>query len=128
MQKCSGSIKGLLLLGSIWAASALADETPDSYGFGRDATAQEIAAWDIDIKPDGEGLPDGSGTVAEGESLYAAQCWMCHGKTGVEGPNDRLVVHSADEQFPDASDAETWRLGHGWRAQRVRSNQARCRW
>ena len=77
----------------------------------------EIAAWDIDIKPDGQGLPVGSGTVGEGEALYVAQCAVCHGRTGVEGPNDRLVVHSAEESFPDARDVNAWRhrtIGNYW--------------
>jgi cytochrome c len=49
--------------------------------------------------------------------VYAAKCAVCHGKTGVEGPNDRLVVNSADESFPDAGDADTWRhrtIGNYW--------------
>ncbi|MDP2660738.1 MAG: MFS transporter, partial [Dehalococcoidia bacterium] len=35
------------------------------FSFGRDATPEEIAAWDIDVRPDGAGLPAGSGTVAQ---------------------------------------------------------------
>jgi cytochrome c len=95
---------------------AFADE-PDSLDFGRPATPAEIAAWDIDVRPDGQGLPPGSGNVADGEKIYAAKCAVCHGKTGVEGPNDRLVVHSPDEPFPDSSDPETFRqrtVGNYW--------------
>ena len=49
---------------------------------GRPATKEEVAAWDIDIRPDGLGLPEGSGTVAEGEPLYSAACASCHGDFG----------------------------------------------
>lgn len=49
---------------------------------GRVATAAEIAAWDIDIRPDGTGLPDGRGTVAQGEVLYTERCASCHGDFG----------------------------------------------
>lgn len=56
------------------------------YGFGREATADEIAAWDIDVRPDGTGLPAGSGTVAEGAVIFAAKCAACHGPDGKEGP------------------------------------------
>lgn len=49
---------------------------------GRPATKDEVAAWNIDIRPDGLGLPEGSGTVAEGEPLYTAQCASCHGDFG----------------------------------------------
>jgi cytochrome c len=44
--------------------------------------AEEVAAWDIDIRPDGQGLPEGSGTVADGEVLYTDNCAMCHGDFG----------------------------------------------
>lgn len=117
MKTNSSSFTGFLLLASFSQICAFADEAPASYGFGKDATAAEIAAWDIDVTPDGHGLPPGSGTIDEGELVYAAKCAVCHGKTGVEGPNDRLVVHSADESFPDASDANSWQhrtIGNYW--------------
>src|SRR5690606_2376114 len=44
---------------------------------GRPATAEEVAAWDIDVRPDGLGLPEGSGTVSRGEALYASECASC---------------------------------------------------
>ena len=62
-------------------------------------------------------MPTGSGNVTDGEVLYAAKCAVCHGKTGVEGPNDRLVVHSTDEAFPDAANENTWQhrtIGNYW--------------
>jgi cytochrome c2 len=58
---------------------------PDHDGpmkLGRVATAEEIAAWDIDIRPDGAGLPEGRGTVADGEVLYTDNCAVCHGDFG----------------------------------------------
>jgi cytochrome c len=58
---------------------------------GRHATAAEIAALDIDVAPDGAGLPPGSGSVAEGAAVYAAHCAHCHGATGEGGPADRLT-------------------------------------
>lgn len=54
----------------------------DRLGLGRDATPGEIAAWDIDVRPDGQGLPEGSGSVAEGEAIYQEQCSSCHGVFG----------------------------------------------
>ncbi len=33
---------------------------------GRNATPAEVAAWDIDVRPDFKGLPVGSGSVAKG--------------------------------------------------------------
>ncbi len=52
------------------------------FGLGRLATPMEIAAWDIDIRPDGKGLPNGRGTVAEGEPIYTENCAACHGDFG----------------------------------------------
>lgn len=52
------------------------------FGLGRPATDAEIQGWDIDIRPDGHGVPNGRGTVKQGEELYIAQCAMCHGDFG----------------------------------------------
>lgn len=52
------------------------------YGFGETATPEMIAGWNIDVMPDGQGLPPGSGSVADGEVLYDSQCAACHGVFG----------------------------------------------
>lgn len=49
---------------------------------GRLALKEEVSAWDIDIRPDGKGLPDGKGTVAQGEIIYTENCAVCHGDFG----------------------------------------------
>ena len=51
-------------------------------GIGREAKPEEIAGWDIDIRPDGHGLPPGKGTVKQGEEIYLQQCAACHGEFG----------------------------------------------
>jgi S-disulfanyl-L-cysteine oxidoreductase SoxD len=51
-------------------------------GIGRVATPKEIAAWDIDVRPDFKGLPPGSGTVAKGQDIWEAKCASCHGVFG----------------------------------------------
>jgi len=53
--------------------------------YGRVPTANELKAWDTDIMPDGTGLPDGQGSVEEGDELYEAQCASCHGEFGAGG-------------------------------------------
>ena len=55
------------------------------------ATAAEIAAADVSIGPDGAGLPPGSGTPAQGRSVYSTKCIACHGPQGSGTVNDRLV-------------------------------------
>lgn len=69
---------------------------PASFGFGRVASAAEINALDIDILPDGTGLPAGSGTVGNGRNIYVVKCAACHGKTGREGPQNKLVGAMGD--------------------------------
>lgn len=54
-------------------------------GIGRDATPKEVAAWDIDVRPDFKGLPVGSGSVAKGQDLWEAKCAQCHGFFGESG-------------------------------------------
>ncbi len=51
----------------------------DGYGLGRPALPEEIAAWDLDVSPDGTGLPAGSGDVLTGEEIFADKCASCHG-------------------------------------------------
>ena len=83
---------------SVWAAWASCNRPPlpipksaapaakslptKRLGIGRTATSEEIAGWDIDIRPDGQGLPLGKGTVKQGEPLYVERCAACHGEFG----------------------------------------------
>ncbi len=86
--------------GASGASSPDGAEPPERFGFGSAASVERVAMWDIDVKPDGEGLPPGSGTVAEGEQVYLMQCIACHGPTGTEGPNDVLVTREPWEEWP----------------------------
>ncbi|CCE04845.1 putative sulfite oxidase cytochrome subunit (SoxD) [Bradyrhizobium sp. STM 3843] len=52
------------------------------YDIGRAPTPEEIRGWDIDVRPDGQGLPVGKGTVAQGEKLFMDNCATCHGEFG----------------------------------------------
>lgn len=90
---------------------------PATFGFGRPATAEEIKAWDIDVMPDGTGLPPGSGTPSEGAALYAGRCAMCHGRTGTEAPPPypRLVGREPRRGFPFGRDPTLVRtIGNYW--------------
>ena len=77
------------------AAAPQATPAVERFGLGRPATAEEIRAIDIDVMPDGRGLPPGRGTVAEGEATYKAKCQSCHGVKGEGKPFDRLVGRDA---------------------------------
>jgi cytochrome c len=60
-------------------------------GFGIPVSEADIAVWDINVLPDGTGLPPCSGTAAQGASVYATPCAACHGATGEGGLAARLV-------------------------------------
>lgn len=90
---------------------------PATFGFGRPATGDEIKAWDIDVMPDGTGLPPGSGTPSQGAVVYAGRCAVCHGKTGTEAPwpIPRLVGREPRQGFPFGRDPRLVRtIGNYW--------------
>ncbi|MFC4276313.1 c-type cytochrome [Achromobacter aloeverae] len=61
------------------------------YGLGTPVTPRQVSGWNIDVAPDGKNLPPGSGTLAQGQQLYTAQCVSCHGAKGEGGVGDRLA-------------------------------------
>lgn len=63
-------------------APVLASLPEGGLGLGRAALPEEVAAWDIDVRPDGQGLPVGSGDVFTGEEIYIEKCSVCHGDFG----------------------------------------------
>lgn len=66
----------------LWAAAAAPAQSAPYAGVGRAATATEVAAWDIDVRPDFKGLPKGAGSVAKGMEVWEAKCAGCHGIFG----------------------------------------------
>ena len=81
------------------------------YGIGTPATASEIAGWDIDIRPDGKGLPPGSGSVEDGEMMYEEKCASCHGSFG-EGVGRYPVLSGGEgtltEERPEKTVGSFW--------------------
>jgi cytochrome c len=69
---------------------SLSAQTP-TFGLGHTARTDAVNAIDIEVLPDGQGLPPGSGAADAGRAVYVAHCSACHGPTGTEGPNDVLV-------------------------------------
>jgi len=72
----------VVLLFTLLVAAMPASAKTGGYGIGTPATSDEIAGWDIDIRPDGKGLPPGSGSVEDGEMMYEQKCASCHGSFG----------------------------------------------
>ena len=67
-----------------------ADQAP-TFGVGRAPSPDELKAIDIDVLPDGRGLPPGKSSAASGKEVYTNRCVTCHGPTGVEGPQEVLA-------------------------------------
>ncbi len=80
-------------------------------GIGREATPAEIKGWDIDVRPDGMGLPEGKGTVETGEELFQEKCAACHGEFA-EGV-DRWPVLAGGQDTLD-SDRPVKTIGSYW--------------
>jgi mono/diheme cytochrome c family protein len=89
------------------------DDGMQRYGIGRPVDAPEIARWDIDITPTGEGLPAGAGTVAAGATVYQQLCVACHGDQGQGATNDRLVT-PFDPDVNYSTGAPTRTIGNYW--------------
>lgn len=81
-------IAAMTCLGMLASTAALAAER---YNLGRPVLSQELAGWNIDIRPDGAGLPHGKGSVKSGKEIYVTTCAGCHGEKGEGKPMDRLV-------------------------------------
>ncbi len=64
------------------AAPAVANAVASKGKFklGRQAMENEIAAWNVDVSPDGTGLPEGKGSVEDGEAVFSEKCAACHGE------------------------------------------------
>ena len=116
-QRVSGSGR---LPSNVHAAPAL----PVHFGVGRAATLAEIAGWDVDVTPDGHGLPPGSGTPAQGAQVFAAKCAACHGPAG-EGqlgappagvpPAPKLIGRDPRDGFPFGQDPKLVKtVGNYW--------------
>ncbi|MBQ0756785.1 MAG: c-type cytochrome [Amphritea sp.] len=83
----------------------------EKYGFGKTATDVEIQGWDIDIRPDGMGLPKGEGSVADGEELYEQLCATCHGLFG-EGEGRWPVLAGGEDTLQEERPVKT--VGSYW--------------
>ena len=76
----TGLFVAALLSPELSAFQAFAEERP--FNLGQLATAEQVAGWDIDVRPDGLGAPVGAGNAFDGEEVYADRCASCHGDFG----------------------------------------------
>jgi S-disulfanyl-L-cysteine oxidoreductase SoxD len=97
-----------LAIAAIAASGAL--RAAERNDFGRPATPQEVKGWDIDVSPDGAGLPLGHGDVQQGEAIFATKCASCHGPHGEGKPMDRLVggIGTLRDKKPEKTVGSFW--------------------
>ena len=85
-----GLMAGMLLTPLGMASTAGAEQRP--FNLGEVATAEQVAGWDIDVRPDGLGAPIGTGNAFDGEEIYADRCASCHGDFGEAVDNWPVLV------------------------------------
>ena len=78
----SKSLKFAALVFCALVSASLAEAGERKLGIGHAAQGAAIAGWDIDVRPDGQGLPPGKGSVRDGEQVYMGKCLACHGEFG----------------------------------------------
>ena len=106
MSKYRNSVALILALA---AAPALAEG--GKLGLGRPALPEEVAAWNVDVLPDGTGLPVGSGSVEDGEMLFSDNCAACHGEFA-EGVDNWPELAGGEDTLADADPVKT--VGSYW--------------
>ncbi|MCA0044547.1 c-type cytochrome [Celeribacter litoreus] len=83
----------------------------EGFGLGRAALPEEIAAWNLDISPNGDGLPVGSGSVEDGEMIFSENCAVCHGEFA-EGAGNWPKLAGGDGTLADKDPLKT--VGSYW--------------
>lgn len=106
-------VKVVLFSLAYFSVGFLQAQTQSPFGFGREVGEEEIKNWDIDVRPDGAGLPPGQGSVIQGETVYEAKCLACHGEEGQGGPNDQLVARF-DAEVNFSLGTATKAIGNYW--------------
>lgn len=106
MSKFLKALSAVVVVGA-GASPVLADRL----GLGREALPEEVAAWDIDVRPDGLGLPEGKGNATDGEEIFAEKCAICHGDFG-EGVGRWPVLSGGQGTLKDDRPVKT--IGSYW--------------
>src|SRR4051812_46086896 len=91
MHKRALSVVALAALVTSCATDPSGEAPSATYNLGTPLTDRELAGRNIDVAPDGTGLPPGSGSVAQGKAVYDTKCAACHGATGQGTRASRLA-------------------------------------
>lgn len=96
--------RDLVIAAALLAGGPVFAQSAPPVALGRPALPQEIAAWDIDIRPDGVGLPAGKGSAKDGETIYLERCAACHGEFGEGAGRYPVLVGGQGTLTKDAPD------------------------
>lgn len=88
-------MRKIILVTVLLAATSVGTHA-QTYKLGHTPSKELLAAWDIDVRPDGAGLPPGQGTVKQGQQVYMSNCAACHGDNG-EGKRVEGAVGTFDK-------------------------------
>lgn len=100
----------LILIGSVVVAEDQKSLILEGPGLGHPATPEEVAALSINVFPDGRGLPDGSGSVTQGASLYQSKCIVCHGASAYGSSAESLAgaEMGLTDEWPEKTIGTLW--------------------
>lgn len=87
-----------------------AESIQDGPRLGHAVSPEDIVKWDISVFPDGEGLPEGEGSVVEGEKIYQQKCIACHGENGLGATADQLAgaQMKLTSEYPEQTIGSYW--------------------
>ncbi|MEZ5856028.1 MAG: cytochrome c [Hyphomicrobiaceae bacterium] len=106
----SRSLNGWLLAAAL-AFAPFASASAGKLGIGQEASPDVIKGWDIDVRPDGQGLPPGKGNAKQGERIFLQQCASCHGEFGEGKGRYPVLVGGAGtlkDDRPEKTIASYW--------------------
>jgi cytochrome c len=94
----------------ILAGSVLAETAPETPHLGKPVAAEEAEKWNLNVFPDGKGLPGGRGTAVEGKVVYAKKCASCHGEGGRGATAEELAggTNQLNSKTPDKTIGLYW--------------------
>jgi mono/diheme cytochrome c family protein len=94
---------------SVQAGGGLSTE-PRAPRLGQPVSAADAARSDLNVYPDGRGLPAGQGNARQGRAIFDAQCAVCHGPAGRGASAEELAGGSEPltSETPDKTIGLYW--------------------
>jgi len=103
--------RNLAIVAAALCAITVPAQAEGKLGLGTEATPEQVAGWDIDVRPDGQGLPEGHGTVEQGDAIFSEKCAACHGDFA-EGVDRWPVLAGGDGTLKSEHPVKT--IGSYW--------------